>query len=38
MGTSLSISDGSAVYIPEIPEKGYYGVTVSYPQLNGKPG
>lgn len=38
MGTSLSIGDGSAHYIPEIPQKGYYGVTVSYPRLNGKPG
>jgi len=33
MGTSLRITDGSALYIPEIPEEGYYGVTVSYPQL-----
>ena len=38
MGTSLRISDGSAVYIPEIPEKGWYGVTVSYPQLNDNSG
>ncbi|MDZ7634568.1 MAG: hypothetical protein U5L72_09095 [Bacteroidales bacterium] len=38
MGTSLRISDGSAVYIPDIPEKGNYGVTVSYPQLNGSTG
>ena len=33
MGTSLSISDGSAIYIPDIPEKGYYSVSVSYPRL-----
>jgi hypothetical protein len=34
MGTSLRIQDGSAVYIPDIPEKGYYSVSVSYPRLN----
>ncbi len=38
MGTALMISDGSAEYIPEIPEKGYYGVTVSYPQLQDNCG
>ncbi|MFZ2286682.1 MAG: xanthan lyase [Bacteroidales bacterium] len=38
MGTSLRITDGSAAYIPEIPEKGYYGVTVSYPKLTDNPG
>ena len=32
-GTSLKISGGSALYIPEIPERGWYGVTVSYPRL-----
>lgn len=38
MGTSLLISEGSAEYIPEIPEKGYYGVTLSYPQLKDNGG
>jgi hypothetical protein len=38
MGTSLLIGEGSAVFIPEIPEKGYYGVTVSYPQLRDNGG
>lgn len=33
MGTSLSISDGNAAFIPYIPEKGYYSVSVSYPWL-----
>ncbi len=33
MGTSLRISDGDATYIPFIPEKGYYSVSVSYPRL-----
>ena len=33
LGTSLMISEGAAEYIPEIPEKGYYGVTVSWPQM-----
>jgi len=27
MGTSLRITDGSASFIPDIPERGYYGVT-----------
>jgi hypothetical protein len=30
-GTSLRISDDSAAFIPDIPEKGYYSVYVSYP-------
>jgi hypothetical protein len=30
-GTSLRILKDSAVYIPEIPEKGYYAIYVSYP-------
>ena len=34
MGTSLRIAGGSALYIPEIPEKGYYGVTVSWPAIS----
>ncbi len=38
MGTSLLIGDGLAEYVPEIPEKGYYGVTVSYPQLKDNGG
>jgi len=38
MGTSLRIADGSALYIPEIPEKGYYGVTVSWPKSTDYPG
>lgn len=38
MGTSLMISDGSAEYIPEIPMNGYYGVTVSWPQLGDRAG
>ena len=33
LGTSLRISDGSANYIPDIPEKGYYSVSISYPRL-----
>jgi hypothetical protein len=33
MGTSLRISDGQAAFIPDIPEKGYYSVNVSYPLL-----
>jgi hypothetical protein len=33
MGTSLRISDGQAAFIPDIPEKGYYSVSVSYPLL-----
>lgn len=32
-GTSLRITNDSAIYIPEIPEKGYYAVYVSYPLL-----
>jgi hypothetical protein len=34
MGTSLRLTDGSALYIPEIPERGYYGVTVSWPVIS----
>ena len=30
-GTSLFISGDSAIYIPEIPEKGFYAVYISYP-------
>lgn len=30
-GTSLQIFNDSAIYIPEIPEDGYYAVYVSYP-------
>ena len=30
-GTSLRISADSAAYIPDIPEKGYYAVYISYP-------
>ncbi|HBE42147.1 MAG TPA: hypothetical protein DDW27_13240 [Bacteroidales bacterium] len=33
-GTSLRIKRDSAVYIPEIPEKGYYAVYVSYPLMS----
>ncbi|MGB8357839.1 MAG: xanthan lyase, partial [Bacteroidales bacterium] len=33
LGTSLRISDGSVIFIPDIPEKGYYSVCVSYPRL-----
>lgn len=38
MGTSLTISDGSALFVPEIPEKGSYGVTVSWPCLTDAAG
>lgn len=38
MGTSLRINEGSAVYVPDIPEKGYYGVTVSYPRVPDNAG
>ena len=38
MGTSLRITDGSALYIPEIPERGWYGVTVSWPVINDNAG
>ncbi len=37
-GTSLRIRDGSALFVPEIPERGWYGVTVSYPQIHGYSG
>ncbi len=33
MGTSIRIDKGSALYVPDIPERGYYGVTVSYPRM-----
>ncbi len=38
MGTSLTIGDGTALFVPEIPEKGYYGVTVSWPRLADSAG
>ena len=34
-GTSLAITGDSAIYIPEIPEKGYYAVYISYPYFSG---
>jgi len=37
-GTSLKISGGSVLFVPEIPERGCYGVTVSYPQIPGYKG
>ena len=37
-GTSLKITGGSALYVPEIPEKGWYGVTLSYPNIPGYTG
>jgi hypothetical protein len=37
-GTSLRISGGSVLFVPEIPERGWYGVTVSYPQIYGNNG
>lgn len=38
MGTSLTISDGTALFVPEIPERGSYGVTVSWPRLTDNAG
>ena len=38
MGTSLRIRGGSAMYIPEIPERGWYGVTVSWPVVKNNAG
>ncbi len=38
MGTSLSIKGGSALFVPDIPEQGWYGVTLSYPRLKGHQG
>ncbi len=38
MGTALTISDGSALFVPEIPERGSYGVTVSWPRLTDGAG
>ncbi|MCI0523333.1 MAG: xanthan lyase [Bacteroidales bacterium] len=32
MGTSIRISDGYADFIPDIPERGYYAVHISYPR------
>lgn len=32
LGTSIRISDGSADFVPDIPEKGYYAVHISYPR------
>jgi hypothetical protein len=32
LGTSVRIKGGSAVYMPDIPKRGYYAVTVSYPR------
>ncbi len=37
-GTSLRIRGGSALFVPEIPERGWYGVTVTYPQIHGYSG
>jgi len=37
-GTSLRIRGGSALFVPEIPERGWYGVTVSYPHIHGYSG
>jgi len=37
-GTSLKISGGSALFVPEIPAKGWYGVTLSYPHISGYTG
>jgi len=38
MGTSLRISGGSALFVPDIPERGWYGVTISYPRTQGHKG
>ncbi|NLE35135.1 MAG: hypothetical protein GX622_08530 [Bacteroidales bacterium] len=38
MGTSLRITGGSALYVPDIPEQGWYGVTISYPRIAGYNG
>jgi hypothetical protein len=38
MGTSLRISGGSALFVPDIPERGCYGVTVSFPRVYGYSG
>lgn len=37
-GTSLKISGGSALFVPVIPERGWYGVTITYPRLPGYRG
>ena len=37
-GTSLKIRGGSALFVPAIPERGWYGVTISYPRLPGYRG
>ncbi len=38
MGTSLKISGGPALFVPDLPEEGRYGVSLSYPQLSGHRG
>jgi len=38
MGTSLRITGGSVQYVPDIPERGWYGVTISYPRFAGHSG
>jgi hypothetical protein len=38
MGTSLKITGGSALFVPEIPESGWYGVTIAYPHVKGYSG
>ncbi len=38
MGTSLKITGGSALFVPEIPERGWYGVTAAYPHVTGYTG
>lgn len=38
MGTSLSFSGGEAQFVPQIPVKGDYGVTIAYPRIPGHNG
>lgn len=38
MGTSLKFYGRSALFVPDIPERGWYGVTVAYPHLHGHKG
>jgi hypothetical protein len=38
MGTSVRIFRGNAVYVPDIPEKGYYAVNISYPRFTDNSG
>jgi hypothetical protein len=38
LGTSLKIAGGSALFIPDIPVKGWYGVTLSYPNISSYTG